>query len=99
MSLTAKQRQFLKGLAHKRKPVVLLGNAGATAPVLAEIDGALEHHELLKIRLPAVERPERRAMVEDICVKTGAEAVQEIGRVAVLYRRARKPRIELPATR
>jgi RNA-binding protein len=97
MSLTAKQRQYLKGLAHKRKPVVMLGNAGLTAAVLAEIELALERHELLKIRLPAVERAERRVLVGDMCTKTGAETVQEIGRVAVLYRRAKKPRIELPA--
>jgi RNA-binding protein len=97
MSLTAKQRQYLKGLAHKRKPVVLVGEAGLTPAVLAEIEQALERHELLKIRLPAVERDERRAMVGDVCGNTGAEAVQEIGRMAVLYRRAKKPRLELPA--
>jgi RNA-binding protein len=96
MSLTAKQRQYLKGLAHKRKPVVMLGSAGLTPAVLAEIELALARHELLKIRLPAVDRDERHALVEDMCGKTGAEAVQEIGRVAVLYRRAHKPRIELP---
>jgi RNA-binding protein len=96
MSLTPKQRQYLKGLAHKRKPVVLLGEAGLSPSVLAEIELALERHELLKIRLPGVDRDERRAMVVAVCAKTGAETVQEIGRVAVLYRRAKKPRIELP---
>lgn len=97
MSLTAKQRQYLKGLAHQRKPVVMLGNAGLTPAVLAEIEQALERHELLKVRLPAVERAERGVMVGEIGEKTGAETVQEIGRVVVLYRRAGKPRIELPA--
>lgn len=97
MPLSAKQRQYLKGLAHKRKPVVLLGSAGVTAPVLKEIDQALEHHELLKIRLPGIERDERHAMFTQICEATAAEAVQEIGRTAVLYRRARKPRLEIPA--
>lgn len=97
MSLTAKQRQHLKGLAHKKKPVVLLGNAGVSAPVIAELERALERHELLKIRLPGVEREERHEMLEAICAATRAEAVQEIGRIAVLYRAASEPRLKLPA--
>jgi RNA-binding protein len=67
-----------------------------TPAVIAEIDRALEHHELLKIRLPGVEREDRSDMVRAVCEATGAEAVQEIGRMAVLYRRARKPRLALP---
>ena len=95
--MTPRQRQHLKALAHKRKPVVLVGNAGVTAPLLKELEIALERHELLKIRLPGVEREERTKMVQSICDVTGAEAVQEIGRVAVLYRRAKKPRLAVPA--
>jgi RNA-binding protein len=97
MALTTRQRQHLKGLAHKQKPVVMLGNAGVTDAVIKEIDQALEHHELLKIRLPGVERAQRTEMFQRICQATGAEAVQEIGRMAVLYRPAQKPRLALPA--
>ena len=94
--MTPKQRQHLKALAHKRKSVVQVGNAGVTAPLLKELEIALERHELLKIRLPGVEREERTKMVQKICDATGAEAVQEIGRVAVIYRAARKPRLLVP---
>jgi RNA-binding protein len=96
MALNAKQRKHLKALAHHRKPVVHVGNAGVTAPVLKEITQALDVHELLKIRLPGVEREERHLLLERVCEATGAEAVQEIGRVAVIYRRAKKPRLKLP---
>lgn len=96
MALNAKQRKHLKALAHHRKPVVHVGNAGVTAPVLREITQALDAHELLKIRLPGVERDARHALLEQVCEATGAEAVQEIGRVAVIYRRAKKPRLKLP---
>lgn len=96
MALTAKQRKYLKALAHHRKPVVQLGNAGITPAVLAEIGQALDFHELLKIRLPGVERDKRRRLVEEICQATGADTVQEIGRMAVVYRRAKKPRIAFP---
>jgi RNA-binding protein len=97
MALKAKQRKHLKALAHHRRPAVLVGNAGITAPVAREIEQALERHELLKIRLPGVERGKRAEMLQRICDTTGAEAVQEIGRVAVIYRRAKKPRLVLPA--
>ena len=97
MALTAKRRKHLKALAHHRKPVVSVGNAGITASVLREIEQALEYHELLKVRLPGVERGKRTELLRQICETTGAEAVQEIGRVAVIYRRAKKPRIVLPA--
>jgi RNA-binding protein len=97
MALTTKQRQHLRALAHKRKPVVLLGGAGVTDAVLREIDRALERHELLKIRLPGLDREERAHMVQRICEATHAEPVQEIGRMAVMYRRAEKPRLVVPA--
>jgi RNA-binding protein len=96
MPLTPKQRKHLKALAHHRKPVVQVGNAGVTAPVVREITQALDAHELLKIRLPGVERDARHALLEQVCEATGAEAVQEIGRVAVIYRRAKKPRLKFP---
>ncbi|MDH3513892.1 MAG: YhbY family RNA-binding protein [Gammaproteobacteria bacterium] len=97
MPLTAKQRKHLKGLAHKRQPVVLVGNAGVTPALIREISRALDFHELIKIRLPGVERGRRHELLGLIIDATGVELVQEIGRVAALYRRARKPRIALPA--
>ena len=97
MALNVKQRQHLKALAHHRKPVVQVGNAGITAAVIKEIELALGCHELLKIRLPGVEREARTEMLKKICEATGADAVQEIGRVAIVYRRAEEPRIALPA--
>jgi RNA-binding protein len=96
MPLTPKQRKHLKALAHHRKPVVQVGNAGVTTAVIGEITQALDAHELLKIRLPGVERDARHTLLEQVCEATGAEAVQEIGRMAVIYRRAKKPRLVLP---
>ena len=96
MALNVKQRKHLKALAHHRKPVVEVGNAGITAAVIKEIEVALGHHELLKIRLPGVEREARTEMLKKICEATGADAVQEIGRMAVIYRPAEKPRLKLP---
>ena len=96
MALNVKQRQHLKALAHHRKPVVQVGNAGITAAVIKEIELALGHHELIKIRLPGVEREARSEMLKKICAAATADAVQEIGRLAVIYRPAEKPRLKLP---
>ena len=68
-----------------------------TPALIREISQALDFHELLKIRLPGLEREQRRELLRLICEATEAEAVQEIGRIAVVYRRADKPRIALPA--
>lgn len=94
--LTPAQRQFLKGLAHTRQPVVMIGNQGLTAAVLKEIDQALSAHELIKIKAASNELDTRRAWLEEICTATGASSVQQIGKVLVIYRAAAKPVIALP---
>lgn len=96
MPLKQSQIKYLKALAHHRKPVVQVGNAGVSPAVVRETRLALKAHELLKIRLPALERPARQQLIEHLCRETGAEQVQHIGRMAILYRRAEKPRIQLP---
>ncbi|MFA9461665.1 ribosome assembly RNA-binding protein YhbY [Thiohalorhabdus methylotrophus] len=98
MALTNKQRSFLKGKAHSLHPVVQLGEAGLTEAVTAATDEALAHHELIKVRFQQGDREERRALAKDICDRTGADLVQEIGRMAVLFRPAEEPQIQLPAT-
>jgi len=96
MSLTGKQRNYLRGLAHHLKPVIMAGDAGVTAGVLGEINLALDHHELIKIKLRVGDKNERKAALETICAETGADAVQEIGQIAVIYKAAKEPKIKLP---
>ena len=96
-SLTPAQRQFLKGLAHSRQPVVMIGNQGLTAAVLKEIERGLDAHELIKIKAASDEPDTRRAWLEEICTSTGAAPVQQIGKILVIYRAAGKPVIVLPA--
>lgn len=97
MALTDPQRRHLRSLAHHLKPVVLMGQHGLKDTVLAEIDGALTHHELVKVRVAGEDRDERASTVEAIVAATGADLVQTIGHVAVLFRRnPKKPRVALP---
>ena len=97
MPLTSKQRRFLRSRAHPLHPIVQVGEAGVTEAVIQATDQALAHHELLKIRFQQGDKADRRAMAELLCQRLAAELVQEIGRIAVLYRPAEEPDIQLPA--
>ena len=96
MKLTEKQKRHLRQIAHSLKPVVIVGDAGVTEGLVRELDLSLEHHELLKVRVNAEDRDSRQALIEALCEKTRSTLVQRVGHVAVLYRRAEKPRITLP---
>ena len=80
MNLSTKQKQHLKGLAHPLKPVVMLGNNGLTEGVLAEIEQALGHHELIKVKIASEDRETKALIVEAIVRETGACNVQVIGK-------------------
>lgn len=83
MNTTDKKK--LKAQAHALKPVVMIGQAGLTDAVLAEIELALDSHELIKVKIRA-EREERQHISAEISRRTGAELIQTIGQIAVLYR-------------
>jgi RNA-binding protein len=95
--LTNPQKRHLKALAHPRKPVIIVGDSGITPAVIREIALALDHHELIEIRVNADDREAREIMILDLCAETGAALVQRIGHIATLFRRNHDaPRIELP---
>ncbi|GLX79983.1 RNA-binding protein [Thalassotalea insulae] len=96
MSLNKKQIQYLKGLAHSLKPVVLLGSNGLTEAVVAEIDYALNHHELIKVKIPTDDRETKGLIVEAICRETSSTKVQVIGKTLVLYRQSDEKKISIP---
>lgn len=96
MKLTDQQKRHLRGLGHTLKPVVILGNAGLTENVLAEIEQALTYHELIKVRVNAADRAARAALIEAICEQAQGQAVQTIGHILLLFRRnPKKPRVSL----
>ena len=85
--MTPAERKALKAKAHKLDPVVHVGAKGITEEVIAEIDRALHAHELIKVRAASLDRDAREEAFGRIADRTGAQAVQHIGKVFVLFRK------------
>ncbi len=85
--LNPAERKALKARAHKLEPVVMIGGKGLTDEVIAEIDRALAAHELVKVRAAGLEREAREQALSAICQKTAAEAVQQVGKIFVVFRK------------
>jgi len=86
MTINAARNKRLRAEAHALKPVVMIGQRGYTAAIVAAIDEALNDHELIKIRLRGLEREQRKPMIEEICRDLEAESIALVGSVATLYR-------------
>ncbi|MCL4147165.1 UNVERIFIED_CONTAM: hypothetical protein GTU68_040325 [Idotea baltica] len=97
MTLTGKQKNYLRGIAHSKNPIVTIGGKGLTDAVMSEVELALEQHELLKIKLPTNSKAEKVALLAQITSKSNSEPVQLIGRVAVIYRATAEHKITLPS--
>jgi RNA-binding protein len=98
--LTSKQRAHLRGLAHDRKPVILIGHKGITEAVIKETAGALLAHELIKVRLGEGETNEADAQA--LADGTTAELIAITGRMAILWKEhpdAQKRKVTLPKAR
>ena len=85
--MNATDKKQLKTRAHSLKPVVIVGQSGLSESVRAEIELALDHHELIKIKIRDNDRRMREQIGREICIATGAELIQRIGQVIVIYRK------------
>ncbi|MDX1334639.1 MAG: ribosome assembly RNA-binding protein YhbY [Gammaproteobacteria bacterium] len=96
MKLTEQQLKHLRGLAHKLKPVVMVGQHGLKETILEEIESALEFHELIKVKISVGDRDMRDEIIETILEDSRATLVQRVGNMATLFRRnPKKPKIVL----
>ena len=65
----------------------MVGQHGLKPTVLEEISGALDYHQLIKIKLSVGDRDLRDEILSQIVQYSQAQTIQRIGNVAVLYRR------------
>ncbi len=80
-------KKAFRGVAHHLDPVVAISDRGINDGIIAETERALSDHELIKIKLDALEKSDRLALTQKLAQQTAATVVQNIGKVAVLYRK------------
>ncbi len=84
--LTAKDKRRLRQIAHHLDAVVLIGDNGASPGVIVETSRALADHELIKVKVNIGDRGVRREVGDELATTCGADVVQVVGKVWVLYR-------------
>jgi RNA-binding protein len=97
-TLTGAARKQLRGLAHHLEPVVHIGKTGVAPSVLAALDEALEHHELIKVRFQDF-KDQKRQLAQTIAEESRSALVGSIGHVCMFYRQHPDPekrKIRLP---
>ena len=99
MSLSKSQVKYLRGLAQSISPNVWLGKEGLSESVVKELNRALNDHELVKVKIQEEEKADFVELADTLSLKTGAELVQKIGRMAVYFQQNPNPekrKIKLP---
>lgn len=91
MALTNEQKKHFKSIGHHLKPVLIVAENGLTEGVQAELDRALNDHELIKVQFRIIERDDRRAVIDELSKIGRCEVVQIIGKMALVYRKNPKP--------
>jgi RNA-binding protein len=94
-SLTARQRKALKSTGRSLTPAVIVGKAGLSEAVIAQVGQVLADRELVKVRLPAGSAEQRKSAAAALAESTGADLLATTGRTALLY----APNPDLPADR
>lgn len=85
--LTQAELKNLRRIGHELKPVVLMGANGLTESLIEEVVRALSDHELIKVKLMGDGKAERKGICEQITKTTGATLVQQVGKIALLYKK------------
>jgi RNA-binding protein len=99
-TLTARQKQFLKGLAHSQNPVVQIGKEELTEGVIETIKTELINHELIKVKIGNNCGLEKHITSTTIAEQTASALVQLIGKTIIIYKpnpkKSKDKRIILP---
>ena len=94
--LNSKQRAQLRGLANSLDAIFQVGKGGINDQLIRQVDETLEVRELIKIRVLETAGSTAREIAEEIAAAVGADVVQVIGWVIVLYKRSKNnPKIVL----
>lgn len=89
-ALSIQERKRLRRIGHALNPVVMLGNDGLSEGVLEEARRALNDHELIKAKILGEDRDARQQLIDALAEQTGAQIVQKIGKIVLLFKKADK---------
>lgn len=89
--LTRDDKAYLRGLGHRLSAVIQVGHKGVSETLIAETKRALGAHELIKVKLGKNAPDEVDVAARAFAEQTGAEVVQVIGGVVLLYAEAPDP--------
>lgn len=95
MPLSPDRKKQYRSLGHNLKPIVTVAGNGLSATVMDELNRALDDHELIKVKLVIADRDIRKQVITQMSKKTNSEIVQQIGKVALLFREAKRPNTKL----
>lgn len=84
---------MLKSRAQHLDPILKVGKAGLTDAFYAALDRVLLQHELVKLKFEDF-KEQKKELVPQIVERSGAQLVQRVGNVAVLFKRRPKPAAE-----
>ena len=97
--ITTKQRAFLRGLGNALDPVMQIGKDGITDKVLNGVNLLLEARELVKFKMLRNCDEDAKTLANEIARRVGADVVQVIGNIFILYKRSTRKdfkHIQLP---
>ncbi|WP_186576517.1 ribosome assembly RNA-binding protein YhbY [Aquibacillus kalidii] len=95
--LTGKQKRFLRAEAHHLNPIFQVGKTGTNDNMIIQINEALEKRELLKVSILQNCMEDKNEVAGELSEGTGAEIVQIIGNIIVLYKESKENKqLQLP---
>lgn len=97
MTITSKQRSYLKSLASNINPIFQVGKASLTPELVNAVSEALEKRELIKLSVLKNCFDDPNELADTMAERTKSQVIQVIGKKIILYRPAKKdPKIQLP---
>lgn len=94
MPLSPALKKQYRTIGHNLNPIVTIAGNGLSEAVIAELERALNDHELIKVKLAITDRLARQETIQTLCHSCNAELVQEIGKVALIYRQANQTKLQ-----
>ncbi len=95
MALSPTTKKQYRTIGHSLNPIVTVASNGLSEGVVGELNRALDDHELIKVKLAITDRLIRQETLHALCNLSGAELIQEIGKVALIFRPSRDRKAHL----